>query len=238
MPPLAPLTTVLFDIDGTLLDSNEAHALSWAQTLRRHDHPVDVAQIRPLIGIGSDKLLAALLGPRVDEALAKRLVDERRELFLKEHLPRLQPTPGARALLDRLRQEGFQLVCATSAGGEELQALLRQAGVQGLFDDAATSSDAAQSKPDPDIVQAALRKAGVTPAQAVLVGDTPHDIEAARAAQVDTIALRCGGCWSDDALSGAVAVYDHPDDLLRHLGSSPLGQGAGLRSRPVAGSPG
>jgi len=111
-----------------------------------------------------------------------------------------------------LKTNGLRVVIATSAGKEELDALLRQAGVDDLID-RATSSDAGASKPDPDIVSAALRQAKLPPAAAVMVGDTPYDIEAAKRAGVKTIALRCGGWWDDAALAGAVAIYDDPAAL-------------------------
>jgi predicted TPR repeat methyltransferase len=123
--------------------------------------------------------------------------------MLMAELPKLRPTPGARALLERLRADGLHLVAATSASGSELDALLRQADVADLIEAAASASDAEHSKPDPDIVIAALKKAGAAAAAAVMIGDTPYDIEAARAAGVAAVALRCGGGWGDEAFSGA-----------------------------------
>lgn len=222
MKELAPTEAVLLDIDGTLLDSNDAHARSWAEVFQRHGLPPTFEQVRPLIGKGGDKLLAELVGIDHESPQGKQLSDERRELFLKQYLPRLKPTPGARELVQRLRDDGIQVVIATSAKGQELQALLRQAGVEDLIEAATTSDDAEQSKPDPDIVHAALRRAGVQPVEAMMVGDTPYDIEAARAAGVDTIALRCGGWWDDAALSGAVALHDHPAALVAAWKESPI----------------
>jgi HAD superfamily hydrolase (TIGR01509 family) len=181
-------TAALLDIDGTLLDSNDAHAWSWVQVLERHGRPVLFARVRPLIGKGGDKLLAELLGIGADEPLGRRLSEDRRRLFLERHLPRLRPTRGARELLQRMQRDGLALVVATSASGDELQALLRQAGVDDLIARSATASDAGHSKPDPDIVLAALRKSGVAAERALMVGDTPYDIAAARAVGVATIA--------------------------------------------------
>lgn len=217
----APVSAVLLDIDGTLLDSNDAHARSWTEVLQRHHHHVLEHRIRPLIGMGSDKLLPAAAGVQADSEAGRRMADERRERFLQAHLPALRPTPGDRALVQRLRERGVKLVVATSAGAEELQALLRQAQVDDLIDEATTSSDAAESKPAPDIVQAALRRAGVPPGEAVMIGDTPYDVSSARAAGVRVIALRSGG-WEDATLTHAEAVYDHPQDLLDHWDTSPL----------------
>jgi HAD superfamily hydrolase (TIGR01509 family) len=219
---LAPTEAVLLDIDGTLLDSNDAHALSWVDVFRRHGLQPGFEQVRPLIGKGGDKVLAELLGVDHESPHGKQLSDERREVFLQRYLPDLKPTPGARELVQRLRDEEIQVVIATSSKGQELQALLQAAGVADLIEQATTSDDAESSKPDPDIVQAALARSGVQPVEAMLVGDTPYDIEAARAAGVDTIALRCGGWWDDAALAEAVAIYDHPAALLRAWEETPI----------------
>lgn len=174
--------------------------------------------------MGADRLLAELLGLAADDPLAKQLADERSRLFLERWLPSLGPTPGMRALLERLRAEGLTLVVATAAGESELPALLGQAGIEDLVDAATSSSDVRHSKPDPDIVEAALRRCGVEAAAALMLGDTPYDIEAARAADVDTIALRCGGWWDDAALAGAAAIHDSPATLLAQWTQSPLGR--------------
>src|SRR5262249_33818398 len=132
-------------------------------------------------------------------------------------LPGLEPTRGARALMEELKQRRVCLVIATSAGTEEMDALTKQARVADLIPTKASKDDAGRTKPDPDIVRAALQKAGVRATEALLVGDTPYDIEAARRAGVNTIALRCGGFWPDAALRGAVDIYDDPEALMRAL---------------------
>ncbi len=208
------LKAILLDVDGTLLDSNDAHARSWVEALRHHGHDVPLARVRELIGKGGDKLLAESVGIDDDSDEGERIGDARKRVFAEEWLPRLKPTRGARALLERFRDDGLALVVATSAGGDELEGLLRQAGVDDLIEDASSSQDAGRSKPDPDIVHAALAKAGVDPRRAWMLGDTPYDIEAARAAGVETIALRCGGWWPDAALAGAIAIHDDPAALL------------------------
>jgi HAD superfamily hydrolase (TIGR01509 family) len=213
---------VLIDVDGTLLDSNDAHAQSWVDVLGRHGHDVSFDKVRSLIGKGGDKLLAEAVGVDEESDEGKRLSDERRALFMGSILATLKPTRGARALLERLRAEGLRLVIATSAAGEELQGLLKQAGVDDLIEETATSSDADDSKPDPDIILAALKKAGVAADEAVMLGDTPYDVESAGRAGVATIALRCGGFWNDDAFAKAAAIHDDPAALLAALAGSPL----------------
>lgn len=211
---------ILIDIDGTLLDSNDAHARTWVEVLQRHGHAVPYDRVRSLIGKGGDKLLEEAVGLDDEEGEGKTIADERRALFMERELPHLQPTRGARALLEHWKDDGRQLVIATSASGDELDALLRQAGVDDLIDHASSSKDADGSKPDPDIVVVALRKAGVAAGQALMLGDTPYDVESARKAGVDTIALRCGGFWDDDALRGAVEIYDDPAALLDALATA------------------
>jgi len=206
---------VLLDVDGTLLDSNDAHARSWAEVFERHGMHIGFEQVRPLVG---DKLLPQLTGMDAESARGEELSEERRKLFLEKFLPALRPTRGARMFVERLKAKGLRVVIATSANEKELGALLHQAGVKDLIEHA-TSSDDGASKPDPDIVRAALEEAKLAPAEAVMVGDTPYDIEAAARAGVRTIALRCGGWWDDAALGGAVAIYDDPAALALSFGS-------------------
>jgi HAD superfamily hydrolase (TIGR01509 family) len=215
------LKAVLFDIDGTLIDSNDAHTRAWVQTLERHGHSVSYERIRSLIGKGSDKVFAELLGIESDSALAKQITKDRTQLLSSSFIPNLEPTPGARLLVERMRSEGLRLVIASSSG-EELPALLAQAGLEDLLDTAVSPDEAKESKPDGDIIEVALRKAGVQPTEAVMVGDTPYDIAAAKAAGVKCIAVRCGGYWDDAALSEAAAIFDDPATLLRHWADSPL----------------
>jgi HAD superfamily hydrolase (TIGR01509 family) len=220
----ARLRAVLVDIDGTLIDSNDAHVRAWMKVLARHGHEFPYDAIRPLIGQGGDKLLERLLGGDGKSPAAQALAAERREAFLADELHALQPTRGARDLLERLRAARLQVVVATAANGGETQALLRQAGLDDLVDAAASSADVDASKPDPDVVQAATRRAGVRPSEVVMLGDTPHDVDAAWKAGTGTIALRCGGWWNDDAFARALAIYDDPAALLEGLGSSPIGE--------------
>ncbi len=214
---------VLLDIDGTLIDSNDAHARSWVDALAEHGHTVAFERVRPLIGMGGDKLLPELTGLDAEGPEGERISTRRRELFLTRHLPRLTPCRGARALVERLRGDGVQLIAASSAQQDELGPLLEQAGVADLIEAATSSDDAERSKPDPDIVAAALRRGRLAAQDVVMIGDTPYDIAAARRAGVRLIALRCGG-WDDDGLAGAAAIYDDPADLLAHYEQSPLGR--------------
>jgi phosphoglycolate phosphatase-like HAD superfamily hydrolase len=227
--PRAPgpaLRTVLLDIDGTLIDSNDAHARAWVDSLREHGYVVAFERVRPLIGMGGDKVLPELTGLDPESGEAKRMSKTRSELFLKRELPTLQPTRGVRPLLEHMLGVGLKLTVATSAKSDEVRVVLEQAGVSDLIQLASSSDDAERSKPDPDIVQAALRLSRSQPAHSVMIGDTPYDIEASARARVPVIALRCGGWWDDEALAGANAIYDDPADLLERFDESVLGRAA------------
>jgi phosphoglycolate phosphatase-like HAD superfamily hydrolase len=213
---------VLLDVDGTLIDSNDAHARAWVDALRAHGYVVSFEQVRPLIGMGGDKLLPELTGLDPDSGDAERIGATRGELFLERELPTLRATRGARALLEHLLARGLELTVATSAKSQEVRALLEQAGVSDLIELASSADDAERSKPDPDIVRAALRLSESQAAHSAMLGDTPYDVEAAARSRVPTIALRCGGWWDDEALGGAAAIYDDPADLLANYAQSPL----------------
>src|SRR5438270_9863596 len=171
--------------------------------------------------MGGDKLVAALTGLDVKEGKGKELTSKRTKLFRREYLPSLCATVGARELVTRMKEEGLKLVIATSAKDDELGALLEQAGVNDLIHRRTTSDDADESKPDPDIVHAALARGELAPGEVLMLGDTPYDVEAAERAGVASIAFRCGGWWADDALGGALAIYNNPSDLVREYARSP-----------------
>jgi HAD superfamily hydrolase (TIGR01509 family) len=219
---LVRIRGVLLDVDGTLIDSNDAHARAWVDALDEFGYDIPFERVRPLIGMGGDKVLPALLGIPKDSDEGERLSKRRAEIFFTRYLPTVQPFPQVRELLQRMRRDGLVLVVATSAEGEELEKLLRVAGVTDLIEETATSSDAASSKPDPDVIHAALGRSGKSAREVVLLGDTPYDVEAAAAAKVRVLALRCGGWWGDADLAGALAIYDDPADLLAHYDDSPL----------------
>jgi HAD superfamily hydrolase (TIGR01509 family) len=222
--PRPPLRGVLLDVDGTLLDSNDAHASAWVDVLRAEGFPARHADVRPLIGMGGDKIVPYLTGlaPQSDHAAA--IGKRRAERFKAHYLPTLRPFPAVRALVERLRADGLAIVIATSAQSSELDDLLDRAGVADVIEARVTADDAERSKPDPDIVRAALAKAALAPYEAILLGDTPYDVEAAAQAGVDTVALRCGG-FTESQLAGACAVYEDPADLLARYDSSPFARG-------------
>jgi HAD superfamily hydrolase (TIGR01509 family) len=213
---------VILDVDGTLVDSNDAHAHAWVEALAEHDYDLPFEKIRRLIGMGGDKLLPAATGQDSQSEIGKRISERRREIFKTRYLPSIKPFPKVRELLSHMRERGLKLVVASSAQPDELDQLLEIAVAKRLVEDTTSSNDADNSKPDPDIVQVALHNLGYPPAEVVMLGDTPYDIEAATKAGINTVALLCGG-WSEQDLSQALAIYADPADLLEHYESSPLG---------------
>jgi HAD superfamily hydrolase (TIGR01509 family) len=217
------LDGVIFDIDGTLVDSNDAHAQSWVDTFAEAGYDVPFDVVRPLIGMGADKLLPKTVGIRHDSDKGKKLIKRRSEIFRQKYLPNLRPLDGSRALVLRVRSDGLKPIFATSAKDDELKSLLEAAEVADLMEEKATASDARKSKPDPDIVEAAIEESGIEAANLVMIGDTPYDIEAAGRAGIRAIGFRSGG-WGDEALRGAVEIYDGPADLLARYDDSLLGK--------------
>jgi HAD superfamily hydrolase (TIGR01509 family) len=221
------IRAVIFDVDGTLVDSNDQHARAWVEALAEYGYKLPFERVRPLIGMGGDKVLPILTGLSADEPKAKKIAERRDAIFADRYLPQVRPLPGARDLLLRLKADGFRLAVASSSEKKLLQRLLNIVGAPDVFEKTASGDDAENSKPDPDIVQSAL-KGLREPAEAVaMVGDTPYDVEAALRAKVTPIALRSGG-WKDEDLKGAIEIYDGPLDLLEHLEESVI---AGAASR-------
>jgi len=216
---MKPLKAVLLDVDGTLVDSNDAHAQAWSEVLEENGYPSSFERVRELIGKGGDKLLPEITGLSHDSHEGKRLTKARAALFSRVYLPHLRPFPQAEALLRRLHELDLELVVASSANDDELRPLLEVCGALPYLQHQTSSDDAERSKPDPDIVQVALRKARCSAGEAVLLGDTPYDVQAASKAGVRTVALRSGG-HPDSALSGALAIYDDVADLLSNFEAS------------------
>lgn len=219
---MARIRAVLFDIDGTLLESNDAHTHAWVEALRGHGHEVPFERVRSKIGMGGDKLLADLVAIDDESTLGKAIKTSRGHIMKARYLADLGPFHGARMLVDMLRSRGLVCVAVSSASADDIADLLRAAGVADLMHDVICADDAEASKPDPDLIQVALDRLAIFADEAVMLGDTPYDIEAARRANVLSIAFRCGGYWTDKDLRGAAAIFDDPADLAAHLDHSPL----------------
>jgi phosphoglycolate phosphatase-like HAD superfamily hydrolase len=210
---------VILDVDGTLVDSNDAHARSWVEAFAEHGITVAYQDVRRAIGMGGDKLMPAVSGIEEDSDMGRRIANSRMRIFKSSWLPRLRAFPCTRELLRRFLDSGFTLAVASSAKEDELHPLLERAGLDDLLDRRTSSDDASKSKPDPDIVAASLAQTGCAPARAIMLGDTPYDVEAARRAGVHVVALECGG-WKGADLRGAEEIYADAADLLRRYETS------------------
>ena len=215
------IKAVLFDVDGTLVDSNDAHAEAWVRAFTEHGVTVDPAHVRRCIGMGGDKLMPEVSGIEEDSTQGTAIAERRGTIFKDELLPSLKAFRQADALVAAVKAHGLTAVAASSAKTDELTPLLELAGAKWLMDAATSSDDADESKPAPDIIEAALKRANASPDAAIMIGDTPYDIEAARRAGVRAIAFRSGG-WRDEDLKGAIEIYDGAADLLANLSGSAL----------------
>ena len=217
------LTGVLLDIDGTRVDSNDANARAWMEAMGQHGVEVNYVAIRQAIGMGGDNLLPQVAKIDSDSPQGKAISETQGQILKDKYLPRLQAFAQVRDLLLRFQEAGLRLVVATSAKTEQAQALLEIAGVADLVTEIATTEDAEKSKPNPDILQVALQKSGLSADQVLMLADTPYDVQAAQKAGIGIVGVRCGG-WTTEDLKGTLAVYDDPADLLAHFDASPFAQ--------------
>jgi HAD superfamily hydrolase (TIGR01509 family) len=212
---------VIFDVDGTLVDSNDAHTRAWVQAFADHGITVAYEPVRRAIGMGGEKLMPLVSGIEEDSSTGKQIAERRAQVFQDVWVPQLRPFPRTRELVQRIASDGYTLAIATSAKQEELQPLLEIAGVSDLFSLRTSSDDADRSKPDPDIVKAALERAECPAERAIMIGDTPYDVAAATRAHVRVIGFECGG-WERSDLRGAIEVYRDASELLDRYDSSLL----------------
>ena len=204
---------ILFDVDGTLVDTNDLHAACWREAFRHFNIDLPLQQIRDQIGKGGDNLIPSLLPADIVERLQEEIEEFRSDLFRRSYLPKTRPFPGVCDLLRRLNESGTRIVLATSSRQEELDFHLDRIGCREFVTAATSRDDVNHSKPCGDIFEAALGKlAPAAPERAVVVGDTPWDIQAARRLGLPAVAVRCGG-FPDEDLAGASAVYDGPQEL-------------------------
>jgi HAD superfamily hydrolase (TIGR01509 family) len=222
---------VLFDVDGTLVDTSYLHTVAWWEALRENGHVVPMRVIHRAIGMGSDRILDALLGEDRDTGDDDTLRAAHSALYAL-YYERLEPLPGARDLLRECAKRGLKVVLASSASERDLTALRAALDCDDVIDAATDSSDADATKPAPDLVRAALDRCGLTPDRVVYVGDAVWDVESSSQLGIPCIGLTSGGlaaCELHDA--GAVETYGNPADLLASLDSSAIGDL--LRSRPI-----
>ncbi|MDT5362457.1 MAG: hypothetical protein QOC69_4219 [Mycobacterium sp.] len=224
MPALADSPpAVLFDIDGTLVDSNYLHVHAWCRAFRETGIAVESWRIHRAIGMDGTQLVKALSGGA--DGTARQRASQLHSRYYAELSLYLSLLPGARELLDRVASRGMQVVLATSAPEDELARLRSLLDCEDLLSAVTSSEDVDTAKPEPDIVAVALDRAGVQPSRAVFVGDSVWDAEAAARAGVISIGVRSGGVSAQELQSaGATMVFDNPDDLCKHIDVSPIGQ--------------
>jgi HAD superfamily hydrolase (TIGR01509 family) len=213
---------VLFDIDGTLVDTNYLHTVAWWEALLQGGHEVPMARIHRAIGMGADKILEHLLGPERDLDADKRISDAHVALYA-QYWPKLRPLPGARELLYACTARRFRVVLASSASGEELSVLRKVIDADDVVYAATSAEDVEESKPEPDILKAALKRSGLSAQEVVYVGDSVWDVRAAARLGIPCIGLTCGGLGPEELVAeGAVTVFSDPADLAARIERSPL----------------
>jgi HAD superfamily hydrolase (TIGR01509 family) len=218
------MRAVIFDIDGTLLDSVDLHARAWVEAFAQFGVATQQADVRRQIGKGGDELMPVFLSREQIEREGEAIESYRSDLFKRAYLPQVRPFSGVRALFERIREAGLAIALASSGKRSEVDHYTDILEIGDLIDVATSSDDADRSKPHPDIFEAALGKLGdIAPDAILVVGDTPYDAEAAAKAGLHTIGLLCGGFPEADLrAAGCVAIYQSPRALLDAFDGSPL----------------
>lgn len=214
----------IFDVDGTLVDTNELHVAAWREVFLRYGKDVNPARLRAQMGKGGDQLIPVFWSKGEAAKLGPEMQALRVELFMRNYLPLSRPFPGVKALFERLKRDGLRIALASSAKEPELQHHVESLGVGDLVDALTSADDAEHSKPAPDIFQAALaRLPGIGPAEALVVGDSPFDVQAATRAGMKCVGVLTGGFREGELVeAGAIAVYQDVAELGARYDESPL----------------
>ena len=218
------IKAVIFDVDGTLVDSVDLHARAWQEAFAEFGHQFPFKALRDQIGKGGDQLLPVFLSEDEISTSGKQIEARRSDLVKQRYLSQMQAFPKVRELFERLQQDGVTCVLATSAKQDELQTYKKLLRIEDLVQEETSSDDAEKSKPHPDIFEAAMaRLPSMGPADVVVIGDTPYDAQAASKAGLRTIGVLCGG-FTEASLreAGCIAIYRDPADLLAQYDGSPL----------------
>jgi HAD superfamily hydrolase (TIGR01509 family) len=215
MPPVA-----ILDIDGTLVETNYHHAIAWYRAFTQHGVELPVWRVHRAIGMGGDQLIKELAGADVEDGKGDDIRAAEKALYMAM-IHEVRPLPDARKLIEVLKERGHTVVLASSAKEDEVEHYLDLLDARDLADDWTTSADVQNTKPDPDLVQTALDKAGG--GDAVMIGDSIWDVKAAKRAGIPTIAIRTGGFGHDELVeAGAACIFDSIHDLLESLAQTPL----------------
>ena len=227
----AAMAIAILDIDGTLVDTNYHHAIAWFRAFRQHGIVLPIWRIHRHIGMGGDQLIGALTDERFEEREGDSIRDAEKVLYM-ELIGEVEPMQGARQLLEEIKRRGHSVVLASSAKADEVEHYVELLDARTIADAWTTSADVEQTKPQPDLVNSALQKAQADAKDAVMVGDTPWDVQAAKSAKVPTIAVRTGGFGQDELEeAGAAAVFESVAELLERIDETKLKLGSARRQR-------
>jgi HAD superfamily hydrolase (TIGR01549 family) len=218
------IEAIIFDIDGTLVDSVDLHARAWQEALQHFGHDLSFQQVRHEIGKGGDQLLPDLLPPRVVDSQGEEIKKYRSALFKRKYLSQVRPFPSVRELFERMRADGKKIALASSAERDEIENYKKIAQIEDIINVETSADDAEKSKPHPDIFDVTLdRLGGINPVAVMVIGDTPHDAQAASKARLLTIGVLCGGFPEEELrAAGCIAIYRDPAALLAAYDKSPL----------------
>ncbi len=208
----------IFDIDGTLIDSNDFHAEAWQKAFAKYAKKISFDKIRPQIGKGADTLLPEFLTEQEIEKFGEEIANQRGEIFKREYMSRVQPFPKVRELFQKIKDDGKKIALASSSNEDEVEAYKKIADIEDLVEKSTSADDAKESKPEPDIFEAALKLLGnPAPETVLVVGDTPYDAEAATKAELKIVGVLCGGFPETDLReNGCLEIYENPADLLEN----------------------
>jgi HAD superfamily hydrolase (TIGR01549 family) len=220
------IKAVIFDIDGTLVDSVDLHARAWQEAFRHFGKEIPYERVRHQIGKGGDQLMPVFFSRDELDRFGEEMEKYRGELFKRDYLPKVRAFPRVRELFLKIKDDGLRLALASSAKGDELKTYKKIADIEDLVEEETSADDADKSKPHPDIFEAALERLGdVEPAEAVVVGDTPYDAEAAGKLNLRTIGVLCGGFPEGELrAAGCVQIFKGPADLLERYEESLMGR--------------
>ncbi|MEJ7577892.1 MAG: HAD family hydrolase [Pyrinomonadaceae bacterium] len=215
---------VIFDVDGTIVDSVDLHAQAWQEAFKKFGREVPFEKVRHQIGKGGDQLMPVFFSKEELERFGKEMEEYRGEIYKRDHLSRVTGFPKVRELFERIRRDDKRIALASSAKKDELEVYKEIARISDLIEAETSADDAEKSKPHPDIFEAALKRlGGIAPEKIMVIGDTPYDAEAAGKARLRTVGVLCGG-FSEEELraAGCIAIYKDPADLLALYDDSPL----------------